>query len=204
MIMEFSESTISALRVRQWLDHWDNVNFDPQEGQSEPEEYFYLFSIAAKDLRKLSATYRRDASKGEARQDDLGIQRRHEPTRSEEIRRYIREGFPASTLTAAQRSKNADENLQKPGWLPTAIVVNILKPGDKRNSKALDGSKAIKVQSDAQTGFAKLVLPKDIDFEIPPIEVIDGQHRLFAFDDSLEDSDFEPVSYTHLTLPTKA
>lgn len=198
MIMGFSKSTISALRVRQWLDDWDDVNFDWREGQSRPEKHFYLFSVAAKDLRELSAIYRRDASTGEARKDDLGIQRRHEPTRSEEIRRYIREGFPASTLTAAQRNKNADENLKKPGWLPTAIVVNILKPGDQRNSKVLDGSKAIEVQSDDQTGFAKLVLPNDIDSEIPPIEVIDGQHRLFAFDESLEDSGFElPVVAFH-------
>lgn len=198
MIMGFSKSTIPALRVRQWLDDWDTVNFDPEEGQSQPEKHFYLFSIAAKDLRKLSAIYRRDASTGAARKDDLGIQRRHEPTRSKEIRRYIREGFPASTLTDGQRNKNADDNLQKPGWLPTAIVVNILKPGDERNSKALDGSKAIQIQSDDQTEFAKLVLPNDIDSEIPPIEVIDGQHRLFAFDESLEDSGFElPVVAFH-------
>ena len=81
--------TVPALRVKQWLPEWEQVNFDPQQNQAKPGPHFYVFSLSAARLRKLSAIYRRDATDVMARKEDLGIQRRHDPERSAEIRRYV-------------------------------------------------------------------------------------------------------------------
>lgn len=191
--------TVPALRVKQWLPEWERVNYDPQQNQAKPQPHFYVFSLSAAKLRKLSAIYRRDASNMAPRKDDLGIQRRHDPDRSAEIGRYVVEGFPRSGLTDSQRKDSASDGLRKPGWLPTAVVVNILSVGDERNGQRIDGAHAIKVFDDPTETFATLTLPQDVDDSLPPIEVIDGQHRLFAFDDDDANvADFElPVVAFH-------
>lgn len=130
---------------------------------------------------------------------DQSIQRRHDPDRSAEIRRFVDEGYPFSTLTRAQRSSPEHENLQKPGWLPTAIVVNILKPGDERRTAELHPDDAL-VVSDVtlESSTVQIEMPrswKTSGWEpegTHPIEVIDGQHRLWAFDkDTDTDLDFD-------------
>lgn len=132
--------TVLALRVAQWLPEWEHVNFDPEQNQAKPEPHFYVFSLSAARLRQLSAIYRRDATDMTARKEDLGIQRRHDPERSAEIRRYVVEGFPRSGLSEAQRKDPANDGLRKPGWLPTAVVVNILSEGDQRNGQTIDAN----------------------------------------------------------------
>ncbi len=191
--------TVPALRVKQWLPEWELVNFDPQQNQAKPEPHFYLFSLSAARLRELSAIYRRDASDVTARAEDLGIQRRHDPERSAEIRRYVVEGYPRSGLSDAQRQNAANGGLRKPGWLPTAVVVNILRAGDERNGRTIDADHVIIVTDHPNATFAGLNLPEKIDEVLPPIEVIDGQHRLFAFnDDDPSVADFElPVVAFH-------
>lgn len=190
--------SIDALRVKQWLPEWDEVNYDPEQNQARPLQHFYLFSMSAAQVRKLSAIYRRDASKITARKEDLGIQRRHDKERSDEIRRYVKEGFPRSALSEAQRSERANDGLRKPGWLPTAVVVNLLNVGDERNGKTISEDKVIRVTDDPSQTFATLTLPTEVDEALPPIEVIDGQHRLFAFDDDQSIADFQlPVVAFH-------
>lgn len=191
--------SVSALRVKQWLPEWERVNFDPLQNQAKPEPHFYVFSLSAAQLRKLSAIYRRDATDMTARKEDLGIQRRHDPERSAEIRRYVVEGFPRSGLSDAQRKDAANDGLRKPGWLPTAVVVNILSEGDTRNGQTIDADHVITVTDDPTETFARLTLPCEIEEALPPIEVIDGQHRLFAFnDDDPNVADFElPVVAFH-------
>lgn len=176
--------TVPALRVKQWLPEWECVNFDPAQNQAKPAPHFYLFSLSAAQLRKLSAIYRRDASGMTARKEDLGIQRRHDPQRSSEIRRYVVEGYPRSGLSEAQRKDSTNDGLRKPGWLPTAVVVNILRVGDERNGNKIDAEHVVNVVDDPSETFAALTLPAEIDDVLPPIEVIDGQHRLFAFDEA--------------------
>ncbi|MGC3952833.1 MAG: DGQHR domain-containing protein [Propionicimonas sp.] len=192
-------STVPALRVKQWLPEWDRVNFDPQQNQAQPAPHFYVFSLSAAQLRKLSAIYRRDVGDMTARKEDLGIQRRHDPERSAEIRRYVAEGFPRSGLSDAQRGDPTNDGLRKPGWLPTAVVVNILSVGDERNGRQIDAAHVVNVTDDPSQTFATLKLPPEIDDALPPIEVIDGQHRLFAFDDDDPNvADFElPVVAFH-------
>ncbi len=192
-------TSVPALRVKQWLPEWDKVNFDEEQNQSRPGPHFYLFSLSAAQLRKLSAIYRRDAGSMTPRKEDLGIQRRHDKERSAEIRRYVLEGFPRSGLSDSQRQDPANEGLRKPGWLPTAVVVNILNTGDERNGRKIEADQTIQISDDQGGTFATLSLPALVDEGLPPIEVIDGQHRLFAFDDDDESvADFElPVVAFH-------
>jgi hypothetical protein len=97
---------IHALIVRQWLQEWDAVHFSAQERRSEPEHFFYVFSLPASRLRKLSTVYRRKA-KG-PRAQETAMQRAHDPRRSEEIRRFIFGGFPWSDLSEGQREQELD------------------------------------------------------------------------------------------------
>lgn len=73
-----------------------------------------------------------------------------------------------------------------PGWLPTAIVANILLPRTERYGVVVDDKDVIRV-SQEQGGIAKLTLPagcynRNWQPKVPPIEIIDGQHRLWAFE----------------------
>lgn len=188
----------SALVVRQWLTEWDEVSFSAESGQARPQPYFYLLSMPAVTLRALAGIHRRDASDPTPRRDDQSIQRRHDPERSLEIRRFVREGYPFSTLSLAQRRAPDNLRLRKPGWLPTAVVVNVLRPGDKRRAGgSLVREDAVVISGDPDN-------EELVDFHLPnswstrgwnptgihPIEVIDGQHRLWAFNQDDENLSF--------------
>lgn len=192
-------SSVPALRVHQWLPDWDKVNFDAEQNQERPKEHFYVFSLSAAKLRKLSGIYRRSTDNMTPRKEDLGIQRRHDRGRSTEIRRYVEAGYPWSDLSEARRKDPVNNKLRKPGWLPTAVVVNILSSGDERNGQKVTETEVIKVADDPTGKFATLTFPDIQDESFPPIEVIDGQHRLFAFeDDDPNVADFElPVVAFH-------
>ena len=179
---------VTALKVHQWLDQWDEISFDEAQNQARPKPHFYMFSMPAAQLRALSGIYRRDTTDGVPRREDLRIQRKHDPERSTEIRHYVQGGYPWSGLSAAKRAAPENDRLKKPGWLPTAVVVNILEVGDERSGLTVDATSAIAVVDD-DGGTATLHLPAWdlIDGGVPPIEVIDGQHRLFAFDDPDDD-----------------
>ena len=87
-------------------------------------------------------------------------------------------------MSALRRRSGEYDDLIKPGWLPTAIVVNILLPEDDRDGKSVHPHDLVTVNLSETT--ATLTIP-DVDEEtwqvksVPPIEVIDGQHRLWAF-----------------------
>lgn len=195
-------TTVRALKVAQWLKEWDAVQFDKKSHRREPGKYFYVFSLSARQLRALSGVYRRTTKTGRRRSQDLGIQRAHEESRSRNIAEYIKYGYPWSDLSKAQRQEKYVD-LRKPGWLPTAIVVNILTAGDQRESQKVDPKDLIVVQ-DLDDGFAEIQLPfsaKKTRWRphgaVRPLEVIDGQHRLLAFDESLEEDFQLPVVAFH-------
>jgi len=207
---------VNALVVRQWLEEWELITFDEDKFQSRPPEMFLLASIPAKTLRSLSHAYRRDASPDTPRAADTSVQRHHEFERSDEIARFVRSGYPLSSFTPAKR-KSAASSLRKPGWLPTAIVVNILKPGDTRDGASLAPEDAISVPDVTgwkRNGQVKLELPESWDGSawtpgaIHPIEIIDGQHRLWAFSDDeaddLDDYDLPVVAYYGLDFSWQA
>jgi hypothetical protein len=177
---------IPAIKVEQWLRAWDKVKYDRAKHRSKPEPYFLLFSLPAAELRSLCGIFRRQTKGVIPRSADLGIQRQHDPERSEEISRFVEYGYPWSTLSEAKRQSRKYDDLRKPGWLPTAIVINILTIGEKREGRPLSEKDVVTV--DTRGSRPEIVLPyvkwsKDWHAsDTPPCEVIDGQHRLWAFE----------------------
>ncbi len=179
-----SQLEISALKVQQWLDGWNEVIFDDKKYRREPKpKYFYLFNISASLLKRLSKVYSRKASG--KRIEDTGIQRKHDPERSKYIREYIFGGFPWSDLSKQKRKSAQYKDLKMPGWLPTAIIANILAPDSKRDNEIINPKDVIKIYE--EKGLTKIVLPQEAKKSswvprVAPIEIIDGQHRLWAFE----------------------
>ncbi|MEX0684010.1 MAG: DGQHR domain-containing protein [Dehalococcoidia bacterium] len=181
--------TVPALRVRQWLNEWDDMLFESAERRSRPPDCFYLFSMDAAHLRALSGIQRRTLKGGKPRERDLGIQRQHDESRSDEIGRFVRNGFPWSMLNESQRRSGRFDDLRKPGWLPTAIVVNILRAEDQRPEGRVAKADLVRIEDDGHS-LASVLLPTGLSPDWTPsghrpIEVIDGQHRLWAFDGTL-------------------
>lgn len=192
-----------AIRVQQWLPEWNKVDFAPRFHRRQPEPQFYLFKLPAAWLKALSGIYRRSAQRGQLRSADLGIQRRHDQRRSAEIHEFVRYGFPWSELSQAKRQSGEFDDLRKPGWLPTAIVVNILQSGDKRRGVEISAKDRITV-TDSESASVKIKLPENFTGSgwkperLHPIEVIDGQHRLWAFEEDELGDEFElPVVAFH-------
>lgn len=187
---------IHAIKVHQWLKDWEKVDFDPLNHRSKPEGHFYIFSLSAAKLKSLTGIHRRTASEGSLRSQDLGIQRRHDPKRSRDIRDFVSYGHPLSDLSDTQRKLSQFESFRKPGWLPTAIVVNILKDGDERLGKKVAKEDLLQIEN-KENNLVEIALPQNFKGSswIPkvehPIEVIDGQHRLWAFEEQSIDEDFE-------------
>lgn len=177
---------ISAIKVEQWLPEWDDVPFSPKAMRSKPQPNFFMFSLQASELRRLSGIQRRGTGGRGSGRIDTGIQRRHDPERSEEIANYVKYGFPWSALSARKRQVGEFRDLRKPGWLPTAIVVNVLRRGDSRGGRQVAATDLIDIRS-RRDGGAEISLPPGSNRsswaakDLPPIEVIDGQHRLWAF-----------------------
>lgn len=181
-------SEVLALKVRQWLTEWDEVEFDEREHRRRPEHHFYVFSLSAADLLSLSAIPRRSTQDRALGKPDLGIQRRHEPKRSRDIRSFVQYGYPWSELSGTKRHSERFQDLRKPGWLPTAIVVNILGAGDERRGATVASDDLVAVV-DNGSQLATIRMPdrwsRDLGWTpegLAPIEVIDGQHRLLAFE----------------------
>ncbi|MFC0302986.1 DGQHR domain-containing protein [Rhizorhabdus histidinilytica] len=181
--------TVPALRFKQWLQDWDNYSSVSNGSWKKPEPYIYLFSMKAGDLRNLSDVYRRkyDGNISE------GVQRAQDTNRTARIQRYVRYGYPYGDLAAPMRNKE-HAHLKKPGWLPTAIVINILEKGTSRRGHTLNDDHLVQVTSNGAS--VEITVPeidaKSSDY-LAPFEVIDGQHRLWSFgnDDSGIPDDFE-------------
>lgn len=170
---------IEALRFKQWLADWNSYDFDPDAHRRRPSEHMYMFSMAASELRMLSDVYKREREGAEAE----GIQRLRDDSRTARIQRYIRFGYPYGDLKPPQQSVET-LSLRKPGWLPTAIVINILVEGDERRGRLIEKDHIAQIRDG--TGSRCVVdVPADVEFgddHLAPFEVIDGQHRLWAFD----------------------
>ena len=207
---EANRRAVPALRVNQWLPGWDKIDFSAAEHRAKPPAYFFMFSLPARELRSLSGISRRQANSAVPRTDDLGIQRQHDPERSEEISRFVEYGYPWSTLSDAKRGSAEFNDLRKPGWLPTAVVLNILVTGDIRNESLVDNADLAEVVEIG--GAAALQLPYerwDNDWTpkgLPPFEIIDGQHRLWAFDEAsqLENFELPVVAFVGLDISWQA
>lgn len=201
---------VPALKVRQWLADWDEITWRPSDRRAEPQPWFYLFSMPARKLKALSGIYPRTTKRQRGAQD-LGIQRRHEKERSDEICRFVKYGYPWSELSETKRQSGEFRDLRQPGWLPTAIVVNILTAKDQRLGKLVTKDDLVDV-TDLPDGAADIWYPRNFTGSgwrhstIPPVEVIDGQHRLWAFEDADLSGDFElpVVAFVGLDLSWQA
>ena len=183
---------IPAIKVNQWLNDWDGYTFNPKDRQRQPEPYFYVSSIPLAILRRLSNVPRRGEETETGQQaagrriDDIRIQRGFEEQRADDIKDFIKAGYPWATLP--KREQDRFTGLKKPGWLPTSIVVNIVKPTTTRQEITPDITDLIQVEATGPN-MVDLVLPLDSELsdwrpkgQMHPLEVIDGQHRLLAFD----------------------
>lgn len=194
---------VAALKVRQWLHNWDDAVYTAETPRKKPDPSFYLFSMSAYELKKLCGIYRRDPNTTPA--EDLGIQRRHIKEKSDEILRYIQDGFPLSKINKERLvAKDEVTSLRMPGWLSTAVIVNILKKDDQRGTKGsrVPAEHLINIE-DHGDKLAQILIPKECLAPnwkpvVHPIEVIDGQHRLWALEKPIQleqgtlwDDDFE-------------
>lgn len=177
--MQF-QTKFPALRLKQWVSDWDEYEFDAAAQRRRPTEHIFLFSMSAVQLRQLSDVYRRQRSADEVE----GIQRARDENRTDRIRRYVKFGYPYGDLKDALRTEE-NEILRKPGWLPTAIVINVLTEKDhSRRGKAIAKERRARFRESRDGGF-ELIVPDAAAFQdddVRPFEVIDGQHRLWAFD----------------------
>jgi hypothetical protein len=168
---------VPALRFKQWLAEWDKFSSVNDGKWKKPKPHIYLFSMRAGDLRNLSDVYRRKYE-GDISE---GVQRAQDTNRTGRIQRYVRYGYPFGDLPAPMRNKE-HAHLRKPGWLPTAIVINILERDEKRRGLMLKKEHHVEVSSNGDV--ATIVIPEinadSVDY-LAPFEVIDGQHRLWAF-----------------------
>ena len=208
---------ILALKLRQWFPEWDLVKFDdPKHGSGtrrEPPHHFYVLKMPARELLRLSGTQRRSVDGRSIGKIETGIQRRHDRKRSLEITEYLKFGFPYAQFRPQDRSRSDSVDARMPGWLPTAIVINILDPKfpDKRKGQCVADEDHIRIE-DLPNEMATLYLPEEFDSSswnpqaLPPIEIIDGQHRLLAFDDSgsPEDYDLPVVAFHGMDLTWQA
>lgn len=191
-----TEKYAPAVKIKQWLPEWDLINFDPAAKQSRPLPFFFLCSIKAKDLKSLTGVYRRSTKGKLARAKDPNVQRGHEEARSQIIREFVRFGYPWCEMSESRRTSPSAENLQKPGWLPTAILVNILPPQASRNGRKIHSDDLVSIDEAGE--FARINYPKSYTggttwepTSVFPLEVIDGQHRLWAFDGYDPGQDYE-------------
>jgi hypothetical protein len=205
------QKTLPAIRVNQWLPAWSAIDWNKKQHRAEPQRWFYQFAIPAAHLKALSGIYARTTKERNRGVDDLGIQRRHETERSDEIARFVEYGYPWSDLSPAKRESEDYQDLRKPGWLPTAIVVNILSASDERRGRKVHADDLIEVTAESN-GAISVTLPNGFSGSdwrpkaLPPIEVIDGQHRLWAFEGTQLSDEFElpVVAFKGLDLSWQA
>lgn len=189
-----SRPEIPAIPVRQWLNAWENIEFNPKYHRRKPSNTFYIFTMAANQLRALCDIQRRRDNPDTPPRNDLGIQRGHSEDRSDEIAEFVKNGFPWSSIPKSKRESEEFKVLKKPGWLPTAIVLNIVGPAGnsdgKGDGKTVAPDDLFEIVNDDKVAAIRL----PVGFDDPqwkatgraPLEVIDGQHRLWSFDKNVE------------------
>jgi len=210
-----SKEEIPLIRVNQWLKTWDKAHWDEEKGLGKPSDHFYVGAISLDKLRALAGVTKRDVEQRKDPKAIHGYQRAHEEVRSRKINRYVRYGYPLSTSSGL--SPEEHEQLINPGWLPNAIIVNIIPVGESRirDGGMLSVPPEMEVTVENRGGMV-MKFPSTDEVEeyrtnngnfVEPIEIIDGQHRLFASDYSSAyegDYDVPVVVFNNLSLGWQA
>lgn len=184
--------TNRGIKIDQWLTDWNKVDFNLPM-RSKPDDHFYMFKMDIRLLKRISDVHRRKTTK--SRSEDSNVQRTLKEDRTIEIKNYVKQGFPLSTLSDKDRLEESNSILKMPGFLPTAILVNIIGPEQKRGNSVIQSNDLIEIVHTNEG--PNIVVPDDVFLptwnpELKPIEVIDGQHRLWAFDETeIIDGNFE-------------
>ncbi|WP_278651756.1 DGQHR domain-containing protein [Pandoraea pnomenusa] len=188
---------IPALRVKQWLDTWNAAEWS--NNLPEPAPHFFIASISLSTLRRLAGVSKRQVADRRTGGQGQGYQRAHQPQRSRSIARYLKYGFPISNESKLNVSEYT--HLIHPGWLPTSILVNVVGAQETRRRSGQDRSVDANcvVSLDEDKGHFFLTIPAEAEspeFSLPtsslePLEIIDGQHRLFAIDELNGDVDLD-------------
>lgn len=170
------------LRVNQWLRTWDIANWGGN--RPKPPAHFYVGSLSLKTLRALSGVQPRTVEDRRASKI-AGYQRTHDEDRLSKIGRYLEYGFPLSTEGGLD--PKAHTELVNPGWLPTSILVNVLGPNERRTRKGKERTVAptdlVSISTSGQLHELNFpVAAFDPAQALPPLEIVDGQHRLLATD----------------------
>ncbi|KAB1448904.1 hypothetical protein F7890_07875 [Bordetella bronchiseptica] len=170
------------LRVNQWLQTWDIATWGGN--RPRPPAHFYVGSLSLKTLRALSGVQPRTVEDRRASKV-AGYQRTHDEDRLAKIGRYLEYGFPLST--GAGLDPHMHTELVNPGWLPTSILVNVLGPNEVRSRKGKERTVAtddiVSISGDG-THYELNFSASNVDPSqaLPPLEIVDGQHRLLATD----------------------
>lgn len=186
--------SIPVLPVHQWVESWDLTKWTPEEGLGEPPKEFYVASMSIRDLRALANVSKREIPERKRGTHNPGYQRPRDEKRSRKIGRYIDYGYPLSSQLGLDPKDHPD--LVHPGWLPTTILLNLIPVGETRRRHGKDLTVPAHLETRIEYGPSGPILrypePESVSADprlgteyIEPIEVIDGQHRLFAADDSL-------------------
>lgn len=179
---------VPGLKLKQWVDVWDDYEFDDDAHRRKPGKYLYMFSMRAAELRALSDVYKRERVGDQVE----GIQRFRDGSRTSRIQRYVQSGYPFGDLKAPQQTPETFP-LRKPGWLPTAIVINILVADDVRHGKSIAENHIASISENGSRCTIEIPDVERDEDDLRPFEVIDGQHRLWAFDN--EGSDIVPDDF---------
>lgn len=203
-----SKSKRVLISVNQWLSSWDRASW---VDRPKPPGNFFIGSIPLSILRNLSGVRPRTIEDRKNATPDAGYQRSHDKDRLAKIARYIEYGFPLSTEPNLPASSHSE--LINPGWLPTAILVNVLAQGESRPK----GGRSVEVQEKHLVRFLKiedqtiLEFPTDLildtDHDLAPLEIIDGQHRLLSVDyiqGALDNYEVPVVFFDNLDLSWQA
>lgn len=202
------------MKTSQWISSWELTSDVDSSKEGSPPKEFYVASISLKDLRALAGVSTRQLEERRKANPNAGYQRAHEPDRSKKIARYISYGYPLSSQNSLD--PNTNTQLIHPGWLPTAILVNLIAPDEtrRRHGRDLSVKPDMSVSLISEGNHYSLNYPDPSSFNgaewqdcLQPIEIIDGQHRLYAVDhlrDVLGEYEVPVVIFNNLSQSLQA
>lgn len=206
-----TRKSITLLKVKQWMHSWEPLRAT-ERGLPPVPEFFYIGSMPIAELRVLAGVPTRKVEDRMDKTQQPGYQRALDKNRSKKVAEYLRHGFPISSNKISGQSRI--DQLVNPGWLPGAIIVNVRRASDQRpvgsRMQAVSTDDLVAIYED--DGDIRLDYPLQLTGRSEgthPIDVIDGQHRVFSLDqldmvDAISDFEVPVVVFDGLDLKWQA